>query len=159
MLSTPSASLNQNKRRNEHGVGDERLEGIKAYKGTMESAEQTLSFLITFIFEGRGNVEGGRLGEGNVHEEPRDVVIASNVQGSKRKTRVIDTPAPKIPSKKIACCLISLQKPSWMYPGCSHNRSLSLPLVSLSQSNSLLSIGGILEVGAECWGGSGGWHY
>lgn len=28
----------------------ERLEGIKAYEGTIESAEQTLSFLITFIF-------------------------------------------------------------------------------------------------------------
>lgn len=33
-------------------MGGERLEGIKAYKGTIESAEQTLSFLITLIFEG-----------------------------------------------------------------------------------------------------------
>lgn len=39
------------------------MEGIKAYKGTIESAEQTLSFLITFIFEGRGNVGEEKPGE------------------------------------------------------------------------------------------------
>lgn len=33
-------------------TGGERLDGIKAYKGTIESVEQTLSFLITFICEG-----------------------------------------------------------------------------------------------------------
>lgn len=33
-------------------AADEPLEGIKAYKGTIESAAQTLSFLITFIWEG-----------------------------------------------------------------------------------------------------------
>ncbi len=82
MLSTSTASLNQNKKRNEQG--GERLEGIKAYKGTIEFAEQTLSFLITFIFEG-GNVGEEKLGERNVYEEPRDLVIPSNVQEKKRK--------------------------------------------------------------------------
>lgn len=33
-------------------AADQPLEGIKAYKGTIESAAQTLSFLITFIWEG-----------------------------------------------------------------------------------------------------------
>lgn len=33
-------------------MGGERLDGIKAYKDTIESAEQTLSFLITLSFEG-----------------------------------------------------------------------------------------------------------
>lgn len=33
-------------------TADKPLEGIKAYKGTIESAARTLSFLITFIWEG-----------------------------------------------------------------------------------------------------------
>lgn len=41
-------------------TGGERLEGIKAYKGTIESAEQTLSFLITFICEGEEMCEKRR---------------------------------------------------------------------------------------------------
>lgn len=68
------------------------MEGIKAYKGTIESAEQTLSFLITFIFRGRGNVEGVKRAERNVHEEPRDLVISSNVQGKKRRELLIHLP-------------------------------------------------------------------
>lgn len=39
-------------------TGGERLEGIKAYKGTIESTKQTLSFLITFIFKGEEMWEG-----------------------------------------------------------------------------------------------------
>ena len=60
-------------------MGGERLEGIKAYKGTIESAEQTLSFLITFIFEGEEMWERRNWARRNVHEEPRDLIIPSNV--------------------------------------------------------------------------------
>lgn len=56
MLSTSTASLNQNKKRNEHE--GEWLEGIKAYKGTMESAKQTLSFFDYIHFQ-RERKRGG----------------------------------------------------------------------------------------------------
>lgn len=71
-------------------TGGERLEGIKAYKGTIESAEQTLSFLITFICEGEEMCE-----EGNMHEETKDLVIPSNLQ-KKGERIVFYTPAPKV---------------------------------------------------------------
>jgi len=54
-------------------TGGEWLEGRKAYKGTIESAEQTLSFLIIFIFE---NAEEEKLRERYVREEPRDPIIS-----------------------------------------------------------------------------------
>lgn len=86
------------------------MEGIKAYKGTIESAEQTLSFLITFIFEG-GNVGEKKLVRGKSMRNP-ETLLSLQMYTEKRERIVIDTPAPKVPSKKTVCCLISLQKPS-----------------------------------------------
>lgn len=65
-------------------AADEPLEGIKAYKGTIESAAQTLSFLITFIWEGGENV-AEKLGDGNAYEGPRDLVIPSNPEKGRER--------------------------------------------------------------------------
>ena len=70
----------------------ERLEGIKAYEGTIESAEQTLSFLITFIFRGRGNAAEEECARGT----QRPCYPFNCTRGEKKRERiVIDTPAPK----------------------------------------------------------------
>lgn len=72
-------------------TADEPLEGIKAYKGTIESAARTLSFLITFIWEGGENVLEEKLGDGTVCEGPRALVIPSNPD-KKRERIGFDTP-------------------------------------------------------------------
>lgn len=85
--------------------------GIRAYKGTIESAEQTLSFLITFIFEVEEMWERRNFARGMSMRNP-ETLLSLQMYKEKRERIVIDTPASKVPSKKIVCCLISLQNPS-----------------------------------------------
>lgn len=46
--------ISKSKQEKKMSTGGEWLDGIKAYKGTIESAGQTLCFLITFIFGDEG---------------------------------------------------------------------------------------------------------
>lgn len=100
-------------------AGGKRQGGIKAYKGTIESAVQTLSFLITFICggdRGGGGIvrEEGEAGERNMREETGDLVIPSDLQQKKKGRTVFffDTPVQRSLQRKIACRLLSLQIPS-----------------------------------------------
>lgn len=85
------------------------------------------------------------LGESNVHEEPRDLVILSHIQGKKRI--VIDTPTLKGAFRENSMLFDFSPKSTMHVPKLLPQKdSLSSP----SQSDSFLSIGGILEVRAEC---------
>lgn len=72
-------------------TADEPLEGIKAYKGTIESAAQTRSVFDYIHLGGGENVLEEKLGEGNVYEGPRVLVIPSNPD-KKRERIGFDTP-------------------------------------------------------------------
>ncbi len=72
------------------------MEGIKAYKGTIESAEQTLSFLITFIFMGREMWERRKEVRGMCTRN-LETLFSLQMYQEKRERKVIDTPAPRVP--------------------------------------------------------------
>lgn len=87
-----------------------------------------------------------KLGDGNVYEGPRDLVIPSNPE-KEGKNRV-----EFFLFRKIAHCLNSVQKPIRRYLNCffltppnsTPTHSQQLP------AKSLLSIGGILAAEADC---------
>lgn len=130
-------------------AGGQRLEGIKAYKGTMECAEQTLSFLITFIFKREEMWERRNWTRWKAYQEPRDLVIPSNVHGKISENRYRYT-HPEGLFKENSMLFDFSPKAIMIHLICSHNKAPTPLLDSWAQLVSLLSIGGILEVGAEC---------
>lgn len=139
-------------------AGGKRQGGIKAYKGTIESAVQTLSFLITFICggdRGGGNVrEEEEVGERNMLEESGDLVIPSDLQQKKGRTVFFffGYTRPEVPSKKNSLSSAFAPNTIMNVPKLLPTKDPSLPppLRSPSQSNCLKSIGRTLGAGAEC---------
>lgn len=142
-------------------AADEPLEGIKAYKGTIESAAQTLSFLITFIWEGekmwqRNWVTGMCMRD-------RETLLSLQIQKKRERKGLMHLTQVFFLLRKIAHCLNFFQKPIRRYLNCFFLTPPNSPPTPTHSpwlpAKTMLSIGGILAAGADCWDGRRGRHY